>query len=103
MYWGEHGDAYLFVDSQDGNAILAAFREGLGVQGLRLVLALAIKGDRLGSLALGEEDKAVDAIADLNRKLREFEGWSRLEQEDLASLVLLTLRNQVLRSVSICV
>jgi hypothetical protein len=90
----------LLVDSQDGNAHLAAFGEGLGVRILAVILALAIDGDRLRALALGEEEKVVDPAANLLRQLQELESLSWLEQDNLVAFILLTLRDQVLDNVS---
>ena len=91
---------YLLVDSQDGDAITAAFGEGLGVRVLRLVLALAVDDNRLGSLTLGEEEESVDAVANLLRQLQELEGLGRLDEDDLVAFILLAFRDNVLDSVS---
>jgi hypothetical protein len=90
----------LLVDSQDGNAHLAAFGEGLGVRILAVILALAIDGDWLRSLTLGEEEEVVDSAANLLRQLQELESLSWLEQDKLVAFILLTLRDQVLDNVS---
>jgi hypothetical protein len=76
----------LLVDSQNGNAHLTAFGEGLGVRILAVILALAVNGDRLRALTLGQ--------------LQELESLSRLEQDKLVAFILLTLRDKVLGDVS---
>jgi hypothetical protein len=90
----------LLVDSQNGNAHLAAFGEGLGVRILAVILALAVNGDRLRALTLGEEEEVVDPAANLLGQLQELESLSRLEQDKLVAFILLTLRDKVLGDVS---
>jgi hypothetical protein len=90
----------LLVDSQNGNAHLTAFGEGLGVRILAVILALAVNGDRLRALTLGEEEEVVDPAANLLGQLQELESLSRLEQDKLVAFILLTLRDKVLGDVS---
>lgn len=89
----------LLVGGQDCYTVLAALRKGLGVRVLRLVLALAVERDRLGTLALGEEEEEVDAVANLGCEFQELEGLRRLEDDDLTTLMLLSLRDEVLKGV----
>ena len=91
---------HLFVDSQNCDAELAAFRERFGKWVLGLELAPAIDDNRLGSLALGEEEEFIDTVANLLRQLQELEGLGRLEEDDLVAFILLTFGNNVLDSVS---
>jgi hypothetical protein len=93
-------DTDLLVDSQNGNAHLAAFGEGLGIRILAVILTLTVDGDRLRALTLGEEEEVVDPAADLLRQLQELESLSRLEQDELMAFILLTLRDEVLDDVS---
>jgi hypothetical protein len=93
-------DTDLLVDSQNGNAHLAAFGEGLGIRILAVILTLTVDGDRLRALTLGEEEEVVDPAADLLRQLQELESLSRLEQDKLMAFILLTLRDEVLDNVS---
>jgi hypothetical protein len=93
-------DTNLLVDSQNGYTHLAAFGEGLGVRILAVILALAVNGDRLRALTLGEEEEVVDPAANLLGQLQELESLSRLEQDKLVAFILLTLRDKVLGDVS---
>jgi len=78
----------------------AAFGEGLGVRVLGLILAFAIDDNRLRALTFGEKEEFIDAVADLFWQLHELESLRRLEKNNLVAFICLTLRDNVLGTVS---